>query len=369
MVVYIIQLCLLIFIVAFLKLLKIDKTQRDNFFLHISFFIFVFIAGFRDFSVGTDTRNYVSLFLSHNYSYMEPGFVFFCDLIHFISDNPTFFLVCCATLTTYLFIRVIKKNGSSCVWGVFIYFSLGYYIWQFNIIRQYIALGFLLNAFYYAKTRKRKYYFLCLLLGVSFHSSAIVGIVFIIFFFQKFYSAKIPHLYYNSLFGKIVLKRTIPSILFVLCITLILVCIDIVFGLARIILPKYAHYFVLYYQFFDAGRFIDFIVSLIILYFYYFYACDTPANRRIYVLCCIVTAIINAVAIFMPLINRIALYFSVIRVLYLPDLIQKNSLSKRYSFLFKICVFISGWLYLIVILMAGFVGASNYQFVKISNFI
>ncbi|MFI3805991.1 EpsG family protein [Vagococcus fluvialis] len=156
------------------------------------FFLPILISGTR-YNVGTDYENYYNLYsilkqadfseLMRQTAFNEPVFVFFnkiSSIITFNSDKGIFFtsavVIFYLLYKTVLFFNDRYKTGVS--YPIFIFYMY-FFALTFNIQRQMIAV--LILFFAYTKLIEKKYisYILLVFIATGFHSSAILGILFL----------------------------------------------------------------------------------------------------------------------------------------------------------------------------------------------
>ena len=159
----------------------VNRRQKDKAFLLLSFLLLTFLACFRGPYIGTDTINYVELFDDINIDpslvfRFEPGFMLYVRLLNCISDSPQIMIITSSLFIMYSFYLFIKKY-SCCVWlSVFLFFSL-FFNASLNIMRQYIAIAFLLYSFDYVIRREKIKFLLLLLIAFLFHFPSIIFII------------------------------------------------------------------------------------------------------------------------------------------------------------------------------------------------
>ena len=166
---------------------RVDDTKDHN-WLIMAWVVLSLIEGFRAYSVGTDTRTYVKAFENQNLSNFELGFQLLNCAVALCSRNGTFFLLVTSFIINGLIIRAIDKMSRDDAVSLFIYISLYMYFNAFNAMRQYIAVGLVMNA--YIELRENRYvkFTLLQILAILFHNSAIVGFMLIpmYLFFRKY---------------------------------------------------------------------------------------------------------------------------------------------------------------------------------------
>ena len=204
-----------IFLIAFLGLGIHPKKnkQRRKTFLIISFLLLTIVSGFRAYSVGADTRQYVALFKSidsidFSSSRFETGFLIFLKLLYAISNNPTFMLLISSSICIGATCSFIYKHSKEPTLSLLLYVLLKPYFFQMTGMRQALAVAFGLFAFslILSAPKARSYILgsLLITLAVSFHTMAIV----------YFIPLVICTLFKNKIFYKLnpdnILKLSIP---------------------------------------------------------------------------------------------------------------------------------------------------------------
>ena len=173
-------------------------SQRGRkLFIIFSFLAMFVVSGFRDFSVGVDTKSYVAIFNAIDYygvaaTRFEPGFILFVRLIHSISDNPALLIVISSAIcigTTCLFIYRYSEDP---LLAILLYIVLKPYFFQMTGMRQALASSLVMLAFYLIlenRTRKRIILGIGLvLLATQFHNMSAVAFIPLAIFSFVFYS-------------------------------------------------------------------------------------------------------------------------------------------------------------------------------------
>ena len=117
----------------------------------------VVISALRSPLVGVDLRNYIDLFqyfsavnLTDLFHFrIEPGFVFFCKIIGCISSDSQFFVIATSILINFLIGLFIYRVSEDVGESLFIFVGYYFLFYSFSAVRQYIAIAFAVNAYYY----------------------------------------------------------------------------------------------------------------------------------------------------------------------------------------------------------------------------
>lgn len=186
---YILVFFLTIFFSIFHYVIK-DKVFK----LIILFFLVIIISMiyyFRDYSIGTDTYAYVEYFdLLKQIKYSEifyysdvykVEFIFFVFskfLIDIFEDfHLVFFIYAIITYSVLIFsFKKLRLNLTLMLFSIFTLFPIFFY--NFNILRQSIALSFIIMSVVYLINNENKKFIFWVLLSSLFHSSAIVCLFF-----------------------------------------------------------------------------------------------------------------------------------------------------------------------------------------------
>lgn len=179
-----------------------DRRKRK--FLIFSFVLMILLAGLRAPSVGIDlARHYAIRFeqiASYNWgqipqfsalSTYEIGYCYFCKLISTINPNVQFFIfVTSAIVYGTMGYLIYKKSQDVILSTMLVIFSCQYYMYM-NIIRQALAVSIVLIGYIVLDRSHRLIpdyikFVLFVLLASTFHDSAILCLVMILFDRMKF---------------------------------------------------------------------------------------------------------------------------------------------------------------------------------------
>ena len=159
----------------------------NNYMVILYFTLITILFSLRDIRIGTDTGTYLRLF--HEFSELnviglgldalnsDIGFILFIKLISVFGQE--YFLFFCALLYIYPIFFILLKIKCDyklffilCVFSMFFFLSLG-----INIMRQGIALSFMILGIYFDTVSKKKQFVFFSLLACSFHSSVILILI------------------------------------------------------------------------------------------------------------------------------------------------------------------------------------------------
>lgn len=174
-----------VYILIFIYLVFCSLLGKKNLYLFIiAFLLMLFIAGFRDLSVGTDTQNYFEIYelLRLNetppWFTIEPGWRVLNKLAITLNTGYESVVFIASVLTlSPVFVTIWKYSYRPFV-SVLFYFLLFFYFQSFNVTRQMIAIAFIFSGYNdYLHGRKRSFY-VQLCVAVLFHYSALLALIF-----------------------------------------------------------------------------------------------------------------------------------------------------------------------------------------------
>lgn len=170
--------------------------QRKNLLLAITLYIsavavLCYFAGARDIHVGTDTGNYAlmsyraastqtfeSFWFRSAYSAWAPLYKMFCWAIVNVARSFSVYLFSIELLIVLPVVIVARKMLRNYCWLAILIFGIVFYPMSFNMMRQMIAMGYLLLALVAAMNKRFWRYLVWLVISIGFHTTAIVGVLF-----------------------------------------------------------------------------------------------------------------------------------------------------------------------------------------------
>ncbi len=138
---------------------------------------------FRGVHVGSDTFPYVFFYerIDYNSSFstffidsrFEFGFVYYVRVLVRLFHNPQSLIICSSAITMFFVMRFICKYSKATWLSTFIFYCL-FFNASMNVMRQYLALSFVLWAFDYIIKKKFFIFSALVLLATMFHFSAFI---------------------------------------------------------------------------------------------------------------------------------------------------------------------------------------------------
>ena len=339
------------------------NRRQDKYFLIVSWLLLSFIEGFRGLSVGTDTLGYATTYESLDSAYGSYEILsrLLVDFVRLFSKSATVYFVVCALLVNGLILMAIYRMSSDKKYSLFLFISLLFYFTSFNALRQAIAYAFMLNAFYYVRENKIIKFAIFFLIAVGFHSSALIGIVYLLIPLiswnkKRKVTKRMTLQTYTSLKNALVLFAT-----FGLSFVAYLWFDDIVQLFAEL-LPRYEVYLHNSYRDLAGGIQQPIVYSAIFVCFVLL----VPTNakyRTAYMLPLSVAVVLSFAALKMAYIARLMYYFDITAVIVIPY-IYKNSILDRESLkIFKFAVTFICVAFLVYGLANNYMRVTDYKFI------
>lgn len=164
---------------------------------YVSIFIWLTaLAGF-SYNVGSDIpgymRQYAEIGRHHfetwkDFAYFEnrqPGWMLLNILCSGISKRFVLLMVVIAVFANCIVFKYIKKHTKYVFLGILLYYVCSYLNWNFNSLRQTVAIAFFLLGYDYLVDKKWIKYYTCCFGAFMFHSTAAVCFIFPLFYLIK----------------------------------------------------------------------------------------------------------------------------------------------------------------------------------------
>lgn len=220
---------ILAFIILIGLILKVPSGKNKRLFLVIVFIVLIVLAGVRSKNVGKDTLQYYRAYDRIQYLDMsiedfseeryEIGFTALCKILNLISTNPQLLILVTSIFINLSVARFIYKNSDNVFFSTILYIILNFYFSYMNIMRQAIAVAFLLFAFEEAKKQKNIRALILIAIATTFHASAILGLCYILLrkfeYKDKYNIVLIPLLIITFAFGRnilVLLANNLPRL-------------------------------------------------------------------------------------------------------------------------------------------------------------
>jgi len=170
-----------------MSLIFIANRNKNNVVFKITvslaFLLMVMVAGLRSSFVGTDTNQYVGNFSSErvvkynpieNPSRTEIGYLLIEKVARTLSDNYWVLLTLIAVIVVFFNLKAIIKLSANYTTSIFVFLTLGVYLFFFNGARQGIAASIYAVSIIYLIKGNLKKYVLWVLFAALFHKTVLI---------------------------------------------------------------------------------------------------------------------------------------------------------------------------------------------------
>lgn len=324
-----------------------EKTMLDVIYLRLVFLILWFLTAFRGLSIGNDTIAYYEIYQTIQKYGVDPereieiGYQYFNAFLARIfpgSDAGFYLLLILSSSLLYWQIwKMIERKSPSFFLSIIVFFCLYYGTFQ-SMIRQEIAIAIVLSGVPFLEQKKPFRFALFVIAASFFHSSALVTLLFIIFYYYTFrwrwLVSGIVAATLISLFNipqKLMLVLRLKTAYAVQtdnfsAVTVMLMLYTIYLGL-NILLPKEER------NWGQHGR-----------------SCEQVVHYGFLLWCMSAAIIFYIIAYSTAVMERMTLYFSLMSVIYVPEIIRRlkdQSTIFIISYVFTIMI----WMYATIILL------------------
>ncbi|WP_368217648.1 EpsG family protein [Blautia obeum] len=331
---------------------------RKRFFLITSLVVLSFIEGARAYSVGSDTALYAFLYSNNDFSSFEIlNKVMLCTLRN-ISTSPTFYFFICAILTNGIILYAIYRESNCVTYSLFIFISFMIYFTSFNALRQAIAYALVFLAYTYSIEKASIVKFITLLiLAIGFHTSAILGVVYLINYFVKD-EKEINCKKKNFSFAKEFLLLGIVLIIAVF----FYIRIDLAVKFGSKILPGYVRYLNSRYAN-EVGGIRQPVVYTLILICFRILVPSKDKKKLMFSIPLVISVILSFIHLRYAYVSRFTCYFDITIVLAIPYMLENNILNKKSKCVLNVFVSMLAIIYMGYSCYCGYMQVIPYSFV------
>lgn len=170
------------------------RKRNDRCYVILVTVQFLLLSALRAATVGADTQYYIEYFqtIDDNYTWpqmvsylaggflgerrwFEPLFTLFVKCVHMFTGNPQIFLFVIAIIIMMPLGKFIYDNSRNVALSFMIYMCLFFQCFGITAVRQSLALSIaVLGGYHFVKEQKIWKFFICVLVGMLFHVSAII---------------------------------------------------------------------------------------------------------------------------------------------------------------------------------------------------
>lgn len=324
-----------IFIIsAFFFYLASRDKKAINTYSVIAILIPSVVAGFRDLSVGIDTEQYYPIFKSisaqnsiwnvADVANTEWFYLILGYIGKYVGGYPFFLFICQLLTISFVYLFTFRLRKYVYLWLVMFLYFCYFYNFSLNIMRQFVGISYIMYISIYLLNGKTKKYFCLSLFSLVFHTSAIIGSVFLYLIYELNRVGK------NN-------KRILIPIYIALLAVLYFSFQNLGPILSLIQVGRFSEY--IYYLSGDgsisATDFVYRFLFVFILYLSIKYGILPSYINCFYGLLIITEMSLLLLGLYAHFTYRIALYLSIFHLIYLSMLCKSN----RFTFLSKyVCV-------------------------------
>lgn len=168
----------------FPRLTNTDRCAFKKAAMILFFFVLFFLTAFRAHSVGNDTKNYMNIYhrfasrdFAYALTYKEPAFAVLCKLVDAVFGDYQWLLIIVAALSIVPVMLLYSENAEYPMTTIALFVFLSVFYMYFSGLRQTIAIGIGMIAYYFTKKKKLVFFILAVFMAYLFHRSAIVLII------------------------------------------------------------------------------------------------------------------------------------------------------------------------------------------------
>ncbi|MFV8291714.1 EpsG family protein [Aerococcus viridans] len=304
------------FLVEFTSLAK--KSKNKIFIIFVTMQL-ITLSALRDFSVGADTATYAVRYnIISNTSWsnlsnisdmldFEMGYIYFNKLLTEINSNPQFLFLVTSIIIYSLLGMFIHENSKIPVISYFVFLSMGYWGNSLNALRQYIAISIILLALNSLIKQNSLIFILLVAFASLFHTSALVFLI--IYPISKI---KIGKVYYTSLIFLLLISSVFST------------------SITRFAISMFKYEDLLSYlgKGSGIGMLSLLIVIAIIAQIYTFKSSNENGNLDLFIKILHIGIILNVLAMYFSLFGRLMLYFTIVLIIIIPNVIYSMKIPK-----------------------------------------
>jgi|SRR5690606_794131 len=288
--------------------------RRHQLLYLISSLVILFIlSGYRHVNIGTDTLNYEQFFTyikaGGGYLTKEPGWMLLNRMIIALSGDFQTLLIATALLVLMPIFYIARRYSVNPMLTIFLYYAFYFYLQSFNVMRQSIAVAFVLLGLVFLMKERKIIFFILVAIASSFHISALLCF---------------PLVFVNR----------IPNMASVMYLTLVGISMFIGLLLMPVLLNALTS-IIGYSQHTDGtiGNMLGNGLYLVILNSFFAFLLFTSKDKQgVLFKLFFVFIIIANLAARIPLGYRLIMCFSIIQVLFLPYYVYNNKIDKNIGF-------------------------------------
>ncbi|OJF75887.1 MAG: hypothetical protein BKP49_10540 [Treponema sp. CETP13] len=183
-----------IYIAYFLILFFFIQYKNNKVIFYYACSLLLLLLAVKNINVGADSGPYIRDFTAFALGHAkevtkyqtEPIWRWIAQIVVFFKGSYVSFQLILFIITFLPVIYVIQKNSKNYLLSVFFFFSFFYYLNTYCIVRQAMAISFLLLCYSFIKDHKLLPAILFFVIAVLCHNLAFLGILAFVFYWKKF---------------------------------------------------------------------------------------------------------------------------------------------------------------------------------------
>lgn len=335
-----------IFLISLILILGlILKPNRNNkikkIYICIIFGALIIVGAIRDYTIGTDTAQYVSSFKiikdidfsEHNSLRFEIGFFAICKILNYITENPQILIACTSFLIYGAMGIFVYRNSKDVVMSSILLITLNFYGLYMSAMRQALAIAVIIFSYRYLQERKYFKYIIGIIIASLFHQTALIMIGLIPFMNIKF---KKNYLYVTIFIAIISFMSA-----------------NVIFNLITKIFTIYDYYSKS--AFFESNYFaalinalVSFVILIVGIYCNVLSEKEIKQENNLMAFIMSISFILYVITMKISIFSRATVYFSFYAIIWIPNSIKQVKDPKQ-RILINYCVLICTILYWIII--------------------
>ena len=322
-------------------MLLCSYRKRNNNLMWINIFLLSIIAGARDISIGSDTISYYNIY---NYihdgsrTFVEYGWFGINKFIQYIGGNFSLLLWITSLLTLIPVGILSKRYTPNPSLGLFVYDALYAYLNSFNIMRQLLAMSFVLLAYSALDRKKMVSFTIYVLVAISIHISSIF--VLTVFCVKN-------------------IKLNLARVIMMLLSTLVIGCI-INNKLLTLLVGPYVHYLDSRYR---DNLFTTLVMGMLsnLVFILIYITSKVDDRNNIFMKIYFLGIVFMNITLQLTLGTRFILYFTIVQFLVFPIYLESNRFKQK-NIVKVTLILYAGIIFMKILLMGNSMEGSVYPY-------
>lgn len=312
---------------------EIYQQISQNYRSYIIFcgIIFIFLIGCRADTVGIDTLNYKQTYIRMNYEsfsmlsnttwLQEPGYTALLIGLNKLGLSWNGFLIIAATIYVIPIMLLIYRESDNVFFSLLLFVLQGYFIFSMSTMRQSIAMGICILAFFQLKKKRYVRYFALTLFAALFHVSALISILLFVSVLLRINNRNI-YIWTGIAFCVAIAGLTPLRELFISALSSL--------GKNYLVIETGGWF-----------REIFFVITILLCLYINTFDKDFIEKHKISYIAILIAAVLLPIVKYHPALARLYFYFSIFEIILIPSIIARLR-DLKIRLLGMLCYFIGG---------------------------